>query len=96
MFDIKDYIVPMISAGVYCILLMVKPLMGDKTKWLPLLAGLLGVGFNAWANLGFDFSIFLCGLASGLGATGIDQLIKQSTGYYDKQEEEDKVEYIHE
>lgn len=85
--DFKEYIVPAISAGVYLLVLMVKPLIGEKfKKFLPLLSGLLGVALNAWANVGFSFAIFLGGLASGLGATGIDQLIKQTTGYYEKQE----------
>lgn len=81
---ISEYAVPAIMAAVYLILLMVKPLFGSYTKWLPLAAGVLGVGFNAWLNLGFDFNIFLTGLASGLSATGLDQLIKQSSGYYDQ------------
>ena len=86
--NIQDYAVPAISAGVYLVLLMVKPLIKeDWRKFLPLIAGLLGVGLNAWLNAGFSFLIFLEGLASGLGATGIDQLIKETTGYYDKEEE---------
>lgn len=86
--NIQDYAVPAISAGVYLVLLMVKPLIKEGwRKYLPLIAGLLGVGLNAWLNAGFSFLIFLEGLASGLGATGIDQLIKETTGYYDKEEE---------
>lgn len=86
--DIQDYVVPAISVGVYLILLMVKPLLKDEwRKYLPLAAGLLGVALNSWFNLSFSFCIFLEGLASGLGATGIDQLIKQTTGYYDEPED---------
>jgi len=81
---IKDYVVVAIMVAVYLILLMAKPLFGEKTKWIPLTAGLLGIGLNAWLNLGFDFNIFLTGLASGLSATGLDQLIKQTSGYYDE------------
>lgn len=85
--NIQDYAVPAISAGVYLVLLMVKPLMKENwRKYLPLIAGLLGVSLNAWLNMSFSFSIFLEGLASGLGATGLDQLIKQTTGYYEKAE----------
>lgn len=84
--NIQEYAVPMISAFVYLVMLMVKPLMkDDHKKFIPLICGVLGIGLNAWANLGFGFSIALEGLASGLGATGIDQLIKQTTGYYDKE-----------
>lgn len=86
--NIQDYAVPAISAGVYLVLLMVKPLVKEEwRKYLPLIAGILGVGLNSWLNMGFSFCIFLEGLASGLGATGIDQLIKETTGYYDKEEE---------
>lgn len=85
--NIQDYAVPAISAGVYLVLLMVKPLIKEEwRKYLPLIAGVLGVGLNAWLNAGFSFLIFLEGLASGLGATGIDQLIKNTTGYYDVEE----------
>lgn len=86
--NIQDYSVPAISAGVYLILLMIRPLLKeDWRKFLPLTAGILGVGLNAWFNMGFSFCIFLEGLASGLGATGLDQLIKETTGYYDREEE---------
>lgn len=81
---INDYAVPAIMAAVYLILCAAKPLFGEKTKFIPLTAGLLGIGLNAWMNMGFDFSIFLTGLASGLSATGLDQLYKQTTGYYEK------------
>lgn len=85
--DFKEYIVPAISAGVYLITLMVKPLIkAEHRKFIPLGCGILGVCFNAWASWDFSFAIFLGGLASGLGATGIDQLIKQTTGYYEKEE----------
>ena len=85
--DFKEYIVPAISAGVYLITLMVKPLIkSDHRKFIPLGCGIVGVALNSWANMDFSFAIFLGGLASGLGATGIDQLIKQTTGYYDEVE----------
>lgn len=85
--DFKEYIVPAISAGVYLIVLMVKPLIKEEhRKFIPLVSGVLGVLLNLWASAGFNFAIFLEGLASGLGATGIDQLIKQTSGYYEKRE----------
>ena len=81
---ITEYAVPAIMAAVYLVLLMAKPLFGEKTKWIPLAAGLLGIALNAWFSMGFDFNIFLTGLASGLAATGLDQLFKQTTGYYEE------------
>lgn len=85
--NIKDYIVVSIMVAVYLICEIVKPFLKDNTKWLPLIAAVLGVGFNVWLNMGFSFDIFLNGLASGLSATGMNQLIRQSTGYYDVQED---------
>ena len=83
--NLQEYAVPMISAFVYLIMLMVKPLMKEgHTKFIPLICGILGIGLNSWANMKFGFSIALEGLASGLGATGIDQLIKQTSGYYER------------
>lgn len=85
--DIKEYVVVSIMVAVYLICEIIKPFLKDHTKWLPLIAAVLGVGFNIWLNLGFSFDIFLNGLASGLSATGLNQLIRQSTGYYDVKEE---------
>lgn len=84
---ITEYAVPAIMAAVYLILLMAKPLFGEKTKFIPLAAGLLGIALNAWLNMAFDFNVFLTGLASGLSATGLDQLVKQTSGYYEKEAE---------
>lgn len=85
--DFKEYIVPAISVFVYLIMRMVKPIMKEShKKFIPLICGVLGVRLNTWANMKFGFSIALEGLASGLGATGIDQLIKQTSGYYERDE----------
>lgn len=83
---IKDYVVVAIMVAVYLICAIIKPFLKDNTKWLPLIAGVLGIGFNAWLNAGFSFDIFLNGLASGLAATGLDQLYKQTTNYYGKEQ----------
>lgn len=84
--DIQKYVVVSIMVAVYLVCEIIKPFLSEKqlTKWLPLIAGLLGIGFNAWVNAGFSFDVFLNGLASGLSATGLNQLIRQSTGYYDE------------
>ena len=74
--DFKEYIVPIIAIGVYLVFLMVKGLIPTEyRKYIPLGAGILGVLFMAWYSWKFDFVIFLEGLASGLSATGIDNLI---------------------
>lgn len=86
--NIQDYVVAAIAVFTYLILLIVKPIIPEKAgKFIPMIAGLLGVFANIWLNQWqVTFAIVLEGLASGLSATGIDQLIKQSTGYYEKTE----------
>ena len=91
--NLQDYVVISICVAVYLICLIIKPLLSNYAlnKWIPLIAGILGIIFNVWVNeWKFTFDIFLNGLASGISATGLDQLLKQSTGYYDKEEEEAK------
>ena len=86
--NIQDYVVAAIAVFTYLVLLIIRPLLPEKFhKFLPLIAGVLGVFANIWLNnWQVTFAIFLEGLASGLSATGIDQLIKQTTGYYEKEE----------
>lgn len=88
--NIQDYIVACIAVFTYLILLMLKPLFPEKwCKFIPLFAGIIGIVANIWLNeWTVSFAIVLEGLASGLSATGIDQLVKQTTGYYDKPETE--------
>ena len=82
--NIQDYVVVAIAVFTYLILLMIKPLLPEKwCRFIPLMAGVLGVFGNIWLNQWqVTFAIVLEGLASGLSATGIDQLVKQTTGYY--------------
>lgn len=86
--NIQDYVVAAIAVFTYLVLLIVKPIIPEKAgKFIPLIAGILGIFANIWLNKWtVSFPIVLEGLASGLSATGIDQLIKQSTGYYEKAE----------
>ena len=87
--NIQDYVVAAIAVFTYLSLLIVKPLLPEGwNKYIPLIAGVLGCFANIWLNQWqITFPIVLEGLASGLSATGIDQLIKQTTGYYDTQEQ---------
>ena len=90
--NLKDYVVISICVAVYLICMIIKPLLSnyDMNKWIPLIAGVLGIVLNLWVNeWAFTFDVFLNGLASGISATGLDQLLKQSSGYYDKEEEEE-------
>lgn len=92
--NIQDYVVAAIAVFTYLILLIVKPILPEKFgKFIPMIAGCLGVFANIWVNQWqVTFPIVLEGLASGLSATGIDQLIKQTTGYYEKFNEEENTE----
>lgn len=92
--NIQDYVVAAIAVFTYLGLLMVKPIIPERAgKFIPLIAGCLGIFANVWLNKWVvSFPIVLEGLASGLSATGIDQLIKQSTGYYEKFDEETETQ----
>lgn len=84
--NIQDYVVVTIAIFTYLILAMIKPLLPSNwCRFIPLMAGLLGIFGNIWLNdWQVTFPVVLEGLASGLSATGIDQLVKQTTGYYEK------------
>ena len=74
--DFKDYIVPIIAVAVYLVFLMIKGLIPEEyRKFIPLGAGTLGVLFMMWYSWNFNFVVFLEGLASGLSATGIDNVL---------------------
>lgn len=70
-----DYILPMVAVGTYIICAIIKPLLKDQTKYLPLIAAAVGVVLAFWMNGNFEFSTFVAGLVSGFGATGIDQAV---------------------
>ena len=81
---LQEYTVPIIVAICFCIGFIVKKWVKDvSNKWIPTICAVLGVILNIWTNSWtIDPSILLGGLASGLAATGIDQLIKSKD--YDK------------
>lgn len=73
--DMSVYVVPAVAVAVYAICAILHSIKKVNNEYLPAIAGVLGITFSAWMNGGFSFDIFLCGLVSGLGATGIDQFI---------------------
>lgn len=75
MIEYSNYVLPMVAVAVYVVCAIIKPLMKDKTKYLPLIAAAVGVLLAIWMHGDFDFSTFVSGLVSGFGATGIDQAI---------------------
>lgn len=88
--DITEFTVPAIVACVYIIVAIAKKAELVPDKFVPLFAGVLGVLFSFWLNHGFSFDIFFQGLASGFGATGVNQIYKQLTKEEPKEEIEGK------
>ena len=73
--DFTQYVVPGVAIAVYIICAIIKPFIGEKSKFLPIIAGIVGVGLEFWTTGDLSFATFLAGLVSGFGATGIDQLV---------------------
>ena len=73
--NINDYIVGIVAVAVYIICLVLHAIKFIPNKFLPLIAVVLGVAFNVWFSAKIDFIVFVGGLASGLSAVGIDNVI---------------------
>ena len=77
---LNDYVVLVILGICYCVGYIIKhAVQSDKLdRFIPLIVGGLGVFLNVWAK-GWAVSpdIILGGLASGLAATGTNQIFKQ-------------------
>ena len=77
---LDNYIVLVIVGICYCIGYILKHIVSSEKldRFIPVIMGACGVVFNIWLN-GWSISpeIILGGLASGLAATGTNQIIKQ-------------------
>lgn len=74
---LQDYIVPLTMAICLCIGCIIKKWVKDvSNKWIPTICAILGVIINVWVAGEFTPVVLLGGLASGLAATGLDQLIR--------------------
>lgn len=77
---LDNYIVLVIVGICYCIGYILKHIVASEKldRFIPVIMGACGVFFNIWLN-GWSISpeIILGGLASGLAATGTNQIIKQ-------------------
>lgn len=77
---LKDFVVLVVLGLCYCIGYLIKHIFkSDKVdRFIPLICGLCGVFFNIWVNAWhLSPEIILGGLASGLAATGTNQIFKQ-------------------
>ena len=75
MIEYSRDVLPMAAVAAYIICAIIKPMLKDQTKYLPLISAGIGVVLAFWMNGNFDFSTFVSGLVSGFGATGIDQAV---------------------
>lgn len=74
---LQEYIVPVTLAICFCIGFIVKKWIKDvDNKYIPTVCAIIGVLINVWVMGDFTPQVLLGGLASGLSATGLDQLIK--------------------
>jgi len=78
--DITTYAVPVIMAVCWCVGYIVKMWIKDvDNKFIPTICAVLGIVLNIWMNGSFSIDILLGGLASGLAATGVNELFSQLT-----------------
>lgn len=85
---LQEYVVPVAVAICFCVGYIIKKWVKDvSNKWIPTICAVIGVVINVWLNgWTIDPAILLGGLASGLAATGLDQLIR--TKEYDAEKGE--------
>lgn len=80
---LQEYLVPITVALCFCVGFIVKKWIKDvDNKWIPTICAIAGIFFNIWVNdWSIDPVIVLGGFASGLAATGFDQLIRTNEKY---------------
>lgn len=77
---LNDYVVLVILGICYCVGFILKHAVKNETldRLIPLIMGALGIFLNVWASgWAITPAIILGGLASGLAATGTNQIFKQ-------------------
>ena len=76
---LNQFSAPVVTGICICIGYIIKNLIpSDKVnKFIPLISGLLGVGINAWLEMGISPQIVLTGMLSGLAATGLYEAFHQ-------------------
>ena len=79
--EITKYAIPVIMATCWCIGYIVKKWIADvDDKFIPTICAIMGIILNVWFNNGlFNVEVLLGGMASGLAATGVNELVTQLT-----------------
>lgn len=80
---LSEYVVAVVIGICFAVGYIIKNLVpSDKiNRYIPLIMGCLGIVLNTWLNeWSFTPSVLLGGLASGLAATGTNELIKHLSG----------------
>ena len=82
---LTEYFVPVIAGIVVCILYIFRKTTDKYDRYIPLIAGVLGIVFSCWIYWGNITPVtFLSGLFSGLAATGLHEMLKNLI--FDKEE----------
>lgn len=74
-----DYICVLTMVICVCVGYIVKHFVPGEmiNRFIPLIAGVLGVGINAWVATAFTPQVLAVGLVSGLASTGLYELVDQ-------------------
>lgn len=77
---LNQYIVVVIMAGCLGIGYIIKNSLDFiPNKYIPLILGIIGILLNIWSTGKLTVEVIVCGLASGLAATGIFEGVKNIT-----------------
>ncbi len=76
---LNQFSAPVVTGICLCIGYIIKNLIPFErvNKFIPLISGLIGVGLNAWLEMGMSPQIILTGLLSGLASTGLYEAFHQ-------------------
>ena len=76
---LNQFSAPVVTGICLCIGYIIKNLIPSErvNKFIPLISGLIGVGLNAWLEMGMSPQIILTGLLSGLASTGLYEAFHQ-------------------
>lgn len=80
---LSEYVVAVVIGICFAVGYILKNLVPSNkiNRYIPLIMGCLGIVLNTWLNeWSFTPSVLLGGLASGLAATGTNELIKHLSG----------------